>query len=71
MTDGHQMMAKAHMFKTDMGKKSHNTGTSDVKIVIKYTDTRITIPNNLVKFEYYWSSGGWWTTCLQLTSITG
>ena len=51
--DGHQMMAKAHMFKTDyfMGGKSHNTGTSDVKIIIKFIDPQITIPNNLVKFE--------------------
>lgn len=34
--------------------KSHNTGTTKGKIVKKYTNTRTTIPDNLVKFEQYW-----------------
>jgi len=40
--------------------KSHNSGTTKGKIVKKYTYTRTTIPENLVKFEQYWlrQSGG-------------
>jgi hypothetical protein len=38
--------------------KSHNSATTEVKIIKKCTDPQTTIPNHLVKFEQYWSMQG-------------